>query len=155
MMWTAIGIWADRYRGERRARSGRGAILEAVRKQYFFKPSEQGFDAWDVHHLIQLSSGLPVQQVKLVDIQELDTVYWFDADGKPATVRILVRHMELVQQADLRYPVILGAEGQLMDGMHRVARSLLEGRETVSAVRFPEQPEPDFRNVQPKDLDYD
>jgi hypothetical protein len=44
--------------------------------------------------------------------------------------------MELVQRADLRYPVILGAEGQLMDGMHRVARSLLEGRTTVSAVRL-------------------
>jgi len=126
-----------------------------MRKQYFFKPTDRGFDAWDVHRLIQLSAGLPVQQISLGEIHELDTAYWFDGDGEPATVRILVRHMELIQQVDLRYPVILGAEGQLMDGMHRVARSLLEGRATVPAVRFVKQPEPDFRNVQPKDLDYD
>jgi hypothetical protein len=126
-----------------------------MRKQYFFKAVHQGFDAWDVHRLVDLSAELPVQQVSLGDIGELDTLYWFGADGEPATVRTLVRHMELVQQADLRYPVILGAEGQLMDGMHRVARALLEGRATVPAVRFPDQPEPDFRSVQPQDLDYD
>jgi hypothetical protein len=126
-----------------------------MRKQYFFKPTDHGFDAWDVHHLIELSALLPIQQISLSTIRELDTVYWFSATGEPASVRVLVRHMELVQQADLRFPVILGAEGQLMDGMHRVARSLLEGRTTVPAVRFIEQPEPDFRSVQPEDLEYD
>jgi hypothetical protein len=133
----------------------RSGILEAMRRQYFFKPADQGYDAWDVHRLVELSADLPVQQVRLGDLRELDTVYWFGADGEPATVRILVRHMELVQRADLRYPVILGSEGQLMDGMHRVARALLEGRTTVTAVRFPDQPEPDFRSIRPQDLDYD
>jgi len=126
-----------------------------MRKQYFFKPTDRGFDAWDVHHLIELSAGLPVQEISLGEIHELDSAYWFGPESEPATVRILVRHMELVQQADLSHPVILGAEGQLMDGMHRVARSLLEGRTTVSAVRFAEQPQPDFKNVRPEELDYD
>jgi hypothetical protein len=126
-----------------------------MRKQYFFKPTAQGFDAWDVHHLIELSADLPAQELDLSTIRELDTVYWFGADGTPATVRTLVRHMELIQRVDLAYPVILGAEGQLMDGMHRVARALLEGRTSVPAVRFTEQPEPDFRGVRPEDLEYD
>jgi hypothetical protein len=39
--------------------------------------------------------------------------------------------------------------------MHRVARCLLEGRSSVTAVQFVEQPEPDHRNVQPADLPYD
>jgi hypothetical protein len=81
----------------------------------------------------------------------LDAIYWFDADGEPATVRILVRHMELVQRADPRYPVIPGAEGQLMDRMHRVACSLSDGRTMVPAVRFREQPERDFGSVQSQD----
>ena len=42
-----------------------------------------------------------------------------------------------------------------MDGMHRVARCLLEGCAVVSAVEFGEQPEPDHKNVQPEDLRYD
>ena len=89
------------------------------------------------------------------EIHELDTAYWFGPDGRPATVRDLVPAHGLVQRADLGFPVILGAEGQLMDGMHRVARSLLEGRTTVVAVRFTEQPDPDFRYVRPEDLRYD
>jgi hypothetical protein len=127
-----------------------------VRKQYYFRPSEHGrFDAWDVDNLIERSAALPVIQVPLASIRELDTVHWFGADGAPSTVRVLVRHMELVNQADLAYPVILGADGQVMDGMHRVARSLLEGRSTVSAVQFAVQPEPDHRDVRPEDLSYD
>lgn len=42
-----------------------------------------------------------------------------------------------------------------MDGMHRVARALLEGRSTITAVRFREDPEPDHRDCWPDDLPYD
>ena len=127
-----------------------------MRRQHYFRPSEGGaFDAWDVAHLIELSAALPVRDIPLSAIRELDTVYWFGADGSPATVRTLVRHMELVNDVDLSYPVILGSEGQVMDGMHRVARCLLEGRSMVSVVQFVEQPEPDFRNVRPEELSYD
>jgi hypothetical protein len=126
-----------------------------VRQQYYFRPTADGYDAWDVTHLIELSRDLPVKEVPLSSIHELDAVYWFGGDGAPATVRILVRHMELVNEADLSHPVILGRDGELMDGMHRVARCLLEGRSTVPAVQFLEQPEPDHRNIRPEDLPYD
>jgi len=43
----------------------------------------------------------------------------------------------------------------VMDGMHRVARCLLERRPVVLAVQFVEQPEPDHRDVRPEDLLYD
>lgn len=39
-----------------------------------------------------------------------------------------------------------------MDGMHRIARAILEGRSTVRAVQFEIDPEPDFRNCSPADL---
>lgn len=123
-------------------------------KQCYFRPDDDGLDAWDVDHLIELSANLAAEEVPLSSIRELDTVHWFGTDGSPSTVRILVRHMELVNDADLSYPVILGSAGQVMDGMHRVARCLLEGRVVVSAVQFVEQPEPDHQNVQPQDLPY-
>jgi len=126
-----------------------------MRKQYYFRPSDDGFDAWDVDHLIELSADLTVTDLPLASIRELDTVHWFGADGAPATVRILVRHMELVNDVDLSYPVILGTEGQVMDGMHRVARCLLEGRESIAAVQFLVEPEPDFKNVRPEELPYE
>ncbi len=125
-----------------------------MRKQYHFVPSERGFDAWDVDRLVALSADLPVRDVPLSSIEELDTAFWFGADGGPTTVRIMVEHFRLINEADPSYPIILGAAGQVMDGMHRVARALLEGRTSVEAVRFESQPDPDFRDVRPEDLAY-
>jgi hypothetical protein len=127
-----------------------------MRKQYYFVPSESGdgFDAWDVDMLVELSSGLPVKQVPVASIGELDTAHWFSADGSPFTVRVLVRHIQLVNEVDPSYPIILGSAGQVMDGMHRVARALLEDRPRIAAVQFEDHPPPDFRNVHPNELPY-
>jgi hypothetical protein len=124
-----------------------------VRTQYHLWPSDHGFDAWDVARLIQLTAGLPVTEVPLESIGEVDTVYWFTAgpDDLP-TVRAVVGHVRLIQAVDPSYPVILGSDGRVMDGMHRIARALLEGRTTIAAVRFPTDPEPDYRNCDPEDL---
>jgi hypothetical protein len=44
--------------------------------------------------------------------------------------------------------------GRVMDGMHRIARALLEGEPTIRAVRFDVHPEPDLRDCLPGDLPY-
>jgi hypothetical protein len=121
-----------------------------MRKQYNFWPSDEGVDAWDVDRLVQLSRDLPVKQVPLTSIWELDTPYW----SQPLTVRDVADHVRLVQAIDLSYPIILAQDGRVMDGMHRVIRALLEGRETIAAVRFDVQPEPDYRNCDPDTLPY-
>jgi hypothetical protein len=41
-----------------------------------------------------------------------------------------------------------------MDGMHRVARALIDGAATIRAVRFTSVIEPDYRDCQPEDLPY-
>jgi hypothetical protein len=78
-----------------------------MRKQYHFRPSEQGLRAWDVHRLIALSEGLPVRRVALDTIGELEEVYWFDDDLEHPTCRKVLMHMRLIQEADLRYPILL------------------------------------------------
>lgn len=50
--------------------------------------------------------------------------------------------MKLVQQADLKYPIILCSDGRLMDGMHWVIKALLEGHIEIQAVQFENTPEP-------------
>jgi hypothetical protein len=124
-----------------------------VRKQYNFWPSGHGFDAWDVDRLIDLSATLNPMEVPLTSIQGIDTDYWFST-GQKATVRNIVEHVQLMLEVDMSYPIILGADGRVMDGMHRVARALLEGRATISVVQFRDQPEPDYRDCHPEDLPY-
>jgi hypothetical protein len=126
-----------------------------VRKQYHFWPGDDGFDAWDVDRLIELSRSLPVREVELSSIWEVDTVYWFDDETDPQTVRRVVDHAHWIQEVDMSYPIILGVDGRVMDGMHRIARALLEGRETINAVQFDEPLPPDHQNCQRDDLPYD
>ena len=87
-------------------------------------------------------------------IRELDEPYWFRATGTVPTCRTVLEHARLAQDADLSHPVILSSDGGVMDGMHRVGKALLLGREDVAAVRFATDPDPDFRNVGPDELPY-
>ena len=124
-----------------------------MRKQYHFWPGNRGLDAWDVDRLIELSAALRVEEVALEDIPEIDSVYWFDESEVP-TVRKVVEHFRLVREVDPSYPIILGPDNRVMDGMHRVARALIEGRNTIRAVGFGEPPEPDYRGCLPDELPY-
>lgn len=89
-----------------------------MRKQYHFWPGAAGLDAWDVDRLIELSGSLPVVDVTLKSIHEIDSVYWFDDRQERATVRRVVDHVGLIMEVDLSYPIILGHDGRVMDGMH-------------------------------------
>lgn len=125
-----------------------------MRQQYHFRPSRQGLHAWDVQRLIALSADLPTEHVPLAAIRDVDTDYWFSHGCSP-TVRAVVEHVRLVNEADLTYPIVLDPHGRVMDGMHRVARALLDGRAAIAAKRLVVMPPPDYTDVQPQDLPYD
>ncbi len=122
-----------------------------MRKQYNFWEG----DAWDVDRLVELSARLPVTDVALASIPEVDSTYWFNGSDELPTVRNIVDHVRLIQAVDLSYPIIMSASDRVMDGMHRIARAILEGLATVKAVRFITDPEPDYINCRLADLPYD
>jgi hypothetical protein len=124
-----------------------------VRKQYNFRPGAEGLDAWDVDNLIAASSDLPVIEIGLDSITDLDTDFWFKFGPTP-TVRRIIDHVRLIQDVDLSYPIILGSDGRVMDGMHRIARAIIDGHSTIKAVQFVVEPEPDYRDCSPDQLPY-
>lgn len=126
-----------------------------MRKQYHFRRSEQrGLLAWDVTRLIELSRDLPSFELPLSEVRELDEPYWFSDGESSPTCRALVEHMALVERAELSLPILLCANGRVMDGMHRVAKALLGGLSSVRAVRFETDPEPDYFDCRPSELSY-
>ena len=90
----------------------------------------------------------------LDSIRELDETFWFGDKSDKPTCRAIVEHLRLIEEVDLIYPIILSSDGRVMDGMHRVAKALLEGKEKIEAVQFSKDPEPDYENVQQDDLPY-
>lgn len=132
-----------------------GSTNVRMRKQYHFRPGAHGLQAWDVHKLIAATAELQPEILPLAAVQELDETYWYETDGSMPTCRSLAEHMRLVQEADLSYPIIIGPEGRVMDGMHRVVKALLEGRQQILAYRLRVLPAPDYVGVAPDDLPYE
>jgi hypothetical protein len=98
---------------------------------------------WDVERIWALARELPVEEIPVEQIVGLDQITWFSPDGDRPTVRSVAAHARRILACDLSYPVILTEDGRVFDGMHRVARHLVEGRETIRVQRFPTNPEPD------------
>lgn len=126
-----------------------------MRQQYHARVVGTETLVWDVRRLVDLARRFPASTVPLGEICELDENWWYTDPAHLPTPRSIAAHMELVAKTDLAHPVLLCAEGRLMDGMHRAVKALLEGRAGILAVRFPKTPAPDFVNVSLDDLPYD
>ena len=94
-----------------------------------------GRHTWSVARLIQLSADLPVMDVRL---DHMCIYYRYEK----LTLREMVMHMKAVNDADLKAPIILDEDGELMDGRHRIMKAMLTGAKTIKAVRFDENPPP-------------
>ena len=125
-----------------------------MRKQYHSRVVGSDLYVWDVHRLVRKSKALKVLSIPLSEIAEVDENWWYDDPDSPPTPRSIAAHMALVEQTDLDHPILLCADGRLMDGMHRVLKALLEKRERILAVRFPVTPEPDYINASIDELPY-
>ena len=124
-----------------------------MRQQYHIRQVGEDTHVWDVNRLLRLHANVPTQAVALSQIAEIQQAYWCP-NTHPSTADI-VEHMRLVEAADLAYPILMDAEGKLMDGMHRVAKALLAGHSHIHAQLLPQTPAPDFINVDVDSLPYD
>jgi hypothetical protein len=102
---------------------------------------------WFVETLWAAARAVPAEEVPL------DALPW-RADGchvlgTPPTWGALADHCARAMSAEPRFPVVVGPDGEVMDGMHRLVRAAVEGRETVSIARLPAAPPPD--RVRPRE----
>ena len=126
-----------------------------LRPQYHFRKTPTGVDAWNVARLITLSESLPQFEIDPSAVAELQENHWYFHDGSIPSPASILEHVRLIGECDTSFPIILDSNGRLMDGMHRVCKALLEGREKLRAVQFVNDPDPDYRNCDPARLPYD
>lgn len=101
-------------------------------------------DFWLMDGLWKRARELPVVRRSIGSLPGLDQVLWFGGPGKvEPTCRLVAEHARRIVSADLSFPVILSAEGDVWDGMHRIAKAYLQGVEEVDVVQFIENPPPD------------
>jgi hypothetical protein len=105
--------------------------------------TSEGRLVWFVERLWYLARDLPVRQIPIDRVVEFDQNCWFGPTSLP-TCRAVAQHARRILDADLHYPIILSAEGHLMDGGHRIAKAYLLQMREVAAVQFALDPEPDY-----------
>jgi hypothetical protein len=101
-----------------------------------------GDRGWYIETIWQAALGVPVTEVPIDTIREIDEDCWFQ--GQPVTVRAVIDHARRIEGADLSMPIILASDGQVLDGMHRIAKAVLIGRTSVTAQRLAADPNPDW-----------
>lgn len=97
--------------------------------------AQLGKNHWYVARLITLAKDLEVFEIPL---RHLNVYYTYEK----LTLREMVMHFKAVNDADLKYPIILDEDGEVMDGRHRIMKAIIEKEETIKAVRFDKNPEP-------------
>ena len=114
--------------------------------QILFSDTKQDstIDFWYVENLWKMSKDLPIHLVKIAELSGMDENLWFDGPNSvQPTCRAVTEHARQIQDADLSFPIILSAEGEVWDGMHRIAKATLEGIAKLPAVKFIANPKPD------------
>jgi hypothetical protein len=106
-----------------------------------------------VHRLAELAKNLPIVRIQLSAIRELDEPYWYGHGAVP-TCRSVTEHAKLINEADLKFPIILSSDGRIMDGMHRAAKAVMHNAYSLPAKQFNQDSEPDYVGVDPDDLPY-
>jgi hypothetical protein len=102
---------------------------------------------WFIQTLVEATKDLPVVRVNLGDLDiDLDENVWFHSNIEPTT-RTLIVHIQRIENADLRYPIIISKKLGLLDGYHRLVKAHIRKKSAISVVYIEEMPDPDFVGV--------
>lgn len=127
-----------------------------MRQQYHRRQSGEDVFIWNVNKLAERANDMPIIDLALSDIAELDETFWYsDRDKNMPTCRSVADHAKLIEETDIKYPILVCPEKRVIDGMHRVCKAYMQRLSSLKAVVFDPMPEPDYKNIDLEELPYD
>ena len=109
----------------------------------YVESDEANYYYWKARTLWKLSETMPVEHVPLESFDWQNDNFECNSLNHPPLWRDIGEQTKQILAADLQYPIVISAEGNIMDGMHRILKCYVFGLPTVKAVRFKENPPPD------------
>lgn len=98
---------------------------------------------YSVARLLDDSKDLPIFDAPLAALDLEGCYVWRDC-----TLHGAAYHLRRAMKADLSVPILLGWNGSIVDGRHRIVKALMQGKRTIPARRMTWKPEPD--HTEPK-----
>jgi hypothetical protein len=90
-----------------------------------------GDNEWDLPDLIKAAEGLPVKAVFL-GVLLIPNLEHSDFE----------KNLQMIREADLKKPILLSPEGNIIDGAYIVFKALMEGNNMVYSKKFKTMPAP-------------
>lgn len=97
---------------------------------------------WSVKNLWEQSANLEIFDYEIAQFNGYDKDVWFGNHESPTLLNIL-KHYKKIENANFDKPIIISNNGTVLDGVHRICKAYLEGRKTIPAVKFENDPTPD------------
>src|SRR5689334_22243361 len=116
--------------------------VRAISKRLWSTPLADGSIPFvRMQQLWDMAAGLPSKKVRVSDLNALDEIRWFsERMQRLPTCRAVAEHTRDIYEVDFQFPIILSPSGEVLDGMHRLCKSLLLGLEQIDAVQLPRMP---------------
>lgn len=109
----------------------------------YVESDKENYYYWKARTLWKLSEAMPVEHVALDSFDWENDNFQCNSLSNPLLWRDIGEQTKRILATDLHYPIIIGEDGNIMDGMHRVLKCYVFGLPTVKAVRFKKNPPPD------------
>ncbi|MBC7869992.1 MAG: hypothetical protein H7Y09_04075 [Chitinophagaceae bacterium] len=118
-------------------------MTEEFTEHGFIDSDEENLYYWKAVTLWKLAESMPIEHIPLESFDWTNENFQCEALSSPPLWRDIGDHAKRIFAADLQYPIVMSAEGHVMDGMHRILKCYAFGLPTVKAVRFTTNPPPD------------
>ena len=95
---------------------------------------------WEVDTLINLINEQKPISVSVDSLPEFNPKSWINHPARFSSITVawIMEHSERILNADLYYPIILTPDGQIADGIHRLAKARWLGLSHINAVILPD-----------------
>ncbi len=96
---------------------------------------------WRAEDLWGAAKGVPTIDLPVDDfVDQLNGTCWTQGDEEVTPNWVLCHTRRILNAED--YPIIIDQDGIILDGVHRLCRAVLEGREVIATQRLTVLPEP-------------
>lgn len=89
---------------------------------------------------------LASKDFKVIEL-EIAYIYQNDSITPDNSMFEFARHMKLVMNADLDFPIMLSPVNSIIDGRHRLVKAIYKGIKTIKTVKFDTMPHIGFKST--------
>lgn len=107
-------------------------IVEIPRPDELYERCWYNGESYLARDLHMLAEACEVFDMPLAGI-DINRNPW---SGSFSNLNDFLFHYKRVEECNLRFPIILSPEGNILDGNHRICKAILEEKRTIKAVRL-------------------